>query len=130
MNLPKSIDAVIALLGIQLSGNIYVPLDVETPRKEKILERLGSDRVLEHITGEFRLGGKIFAYAHDADMENSVLEKLSARKPWTFDKYIGWDFLSAYVTLQYFAMIHIFVYTVPQATLADNIRIFLTGLGY
>jgi len=27
-------------------------------------------------------------------------------------------------------MIHIFVYTVPQATLADNIRIFLTGLGY
>ncbi len=57
-------------------------------------------------------------------------KKKTRRKPWTLDKKIGWDFLSAYVTLQYFALIHIFVYTVPQATLADNIRIFLTGLGY
>ena len=81
VNLPKFIDAVIALLGIQLSGNIYVPLDVETPKKEKILERLGSDRMLEHVAGEFRLAGKSFTHAHDADIENSVLEKLSARKP-------------------------------------------------
>ena len=80
MNLPKSIDAVIALLGIQLSGNIYVPLNIEIPGKEKILAVLGSNRVLEHAGGEFRLGGKIFANAHDTDMENSVLEKLSARK--------------------------------------------------
>lgn len=80
VNLPKSIDAVIALLGIQLSGNIYVPLNIEIPGKEKILAVLGSNRVLEHAGGEFRLGGKIFANAHDTDMENSVLEKLSARK--------------------------------------------------
>jgi len=81
VNLLKSIDAVIALLGIQLSGNIYVPLNIETPGKEKVLAVLGSDLVLEHVAGEFRLGGKVFANIHDADMENSVLEKLSARKP-------------------------------------------------
>ncbi len=81
VNLPKSIDAVIALLGIQLSGNIYVPLNIEAPEKEKILAVLGSDRVLEHIAGKFRLDGKKFADTHDADMENSVLKKLSARKP-------------------------------------------------
>ena len=57
-------------------------------------------------------------------------KKKTRRKPWTLDKKIGWDFLSAYVTLQYFALIHIFVYTVPEATLADNFRLFLTGLGY
>ena len=57
-------------------------------------------------------------------------KKKTSRKPWTPDKDIGWDFLSAYVTLQYFAMIHIFVYTIPEATLADNFRLFLTGLGY
>jgi hypothetical protein len=56
-------------------------------------------------------------------------KKKTSRRPWTPDKYIGWDILSAYVTLQYFAMIHIFVNTVPQATLWDNCRLFLAGLG-
>ena len=56
-------------------------------------------------------------------------KKKSPRRPWTPDKYIGWDVLSAYVTLQYFALIHIFVYTAPEATLADSFRLFLTGLG-
>ena len=39
VNLPKSIDAVTALLAIQLSGNIYVPLDIDTPTQieKKIL---------------------------------------------------------------------------------------------
>jgi hypothetical protein len=75
----------------------------------------------------------LFCFAGTGNHSKRVLalaQEKTRRKPWTFDKYIGWDFLSAYVTLQYFAMIHIFVYTVPQATLADNIRIFLTGLGY
>jgi hypothetical protein len=57
-------------------------------------------------------------------------KKKTARKPWTFDKHIGWDVLSAYVTLQYFALIHIFIYTPPEATLSDNFRLFLTGLGF
>ena len=63
VNLPKSIDAVIALLAIQLSGNIYVPLDIDTPakRKEKILEVLGSDLMLELIEGKFSLSGKILS---------------------------------------------------------------------
>ncbi len=56
-------------------------------------------------------------------------KKKTARKPWTFDKHIGWDFLSAYATLQYYALIHIFVYTTPEATLGDNFRLFMTGLG-
>ncbi|MBT5868666.1 MAG: hypothetical protein HOH38_07505 [Nitrospinaceae bacterium] len=57
-------------------------------------------------------------------------KKKSARKVWTFDKDIGWDFLSAYATLQYYALIHIFVYTTPEATLADNFSLFLIGLGF
>ena len=56
-------------------------------------------------------------------------KKKTRRKPWTFDKNIGWDVLSAYATLQYFALIHIFVYTDPEATLAYNFRLFLIGLG-
>ncbi len=84
VNLPKSIDAIIALLAIQLSGNIYVPLDIETPpkRKRKILETLGSDLVLEHISGQFSLMGKNFLKhdTTDTDMEQSVLNNLSSRK--------------------------------------------------
>ena len=84
VNLPKSIDAIIALLAIQLSGNIYVPLDIETPgkRRIKILETLGSDWVLEHIAGQLSLTGKKF-FKHDtadAEMEYSVLNNLSMRK--------------------------------------------------
>ncbi len=56
-------------------------------------------------------------------------KKKSSRRPWALDKKIGWDFLSAYATLQYYALIHIFVYTIPEATLADNFRLFFTGLG-
>ena len=82
LNLPKSIDAVIALLAIQLSGNIYVPLDIETPskRKSKILQTLGSDRMIEYISGQFSLAGKSFSKTYTDDMENSVLKKLSRRK--------------------------------------------------
>jgi D-alanine--poly(phosphoribitol) ligase subunit 1 len=59
VNLQKSIEAIIALLAIQLTGNIYVPLDIDTPdkRKEKILKTLGSNWVLEHKEGEFTLDG-------------------------------------------------------------------------
>jgi len=53
----------------------------------------------------------------------------TSRKPWTPDKYIGLDFLSAYVTLQFFALIHIFVYTDDSATTIDNFKLLLAGLG-
>ncbi|MBC8285486.1 MAG: amino acid adenylation domain-containing protein [Nitrospinae bacterium] len=85
VNLSKSIDAVISLLAIQLAGNIYVPLDIDTPhkRKEKILKTLCSNWVLEQKAGEFTLAGKSFSITNDSqesDTENSILEKLSARK--------------------------------------------------
>lgn len=85
VNLQKSIDAIIAFLAIQLAGNIYVPLDIDTPykRKEKILKTLGSNLVLEHKAGEFILAGKSFSFSCDRDEPDnkiSVLEKLSARK--------------------------------------------------
>jgi D-alanine--poly(phosphoribitol) ligase subunit 1 len=84
VNLPKSINAVIALLAIQLSGNIYVPLDIETPlnRKNKILTALGSDRVLDQVGDNFRLAGKIFLNAwHDMlGIEKFVQKNLSERK--------------------------------------------------
>lgn len=82
VNLPKSIDAVIALLAVQLSGNIYVPLDIETPanRKTKILETLGSGWVLEHIAGQFSLAGKGFVNSDIANIEQSILNNLSTRK--------------------------------------------------
>ena len=57
-------------------------------------------------------------------------KKKTSRRPWTPDKYIGWDVLSAYVTLQYFALIHVFFYTTPEASLSDNFRLFLTGFGF
>ncbi len=57
-------------------------------------------------------------------------KKKTTRKPWSPDKYIGLDILSAYITLQYYALIHIFVYTYEDATLADNVRLFMIGLGY
>jgi len=85
VGLPKSIDAVIALLAIQMSGNIYVPLDIETPlpRRNKILEALGSDRVIEHKAGKFNLAGKIFSSTYEdlPQIEKQVLNELSERKP-------------------------------------------------
>ena len=82
LNLPKSIDAVIELLAIQMSGNIYVPLDFETPvkRKAKMLETLGSDWMIEYIAGQFSLAEKSFSRSDTTDMESSVLNKLSRRK--------------------------------------------------
>ena len=56
-------------------------------------------------------------------------KKKTSRKPWTLDKNIGWDILSTYATLQYYALIHIFVYTPEDATLGDSFFLFLRGLG-
>jgi D-alanine--poly(phosphoribitol) ligase subunit 1 len=85
VNLQKSIDAIVALLAIQLTGNIYVPLDIDTPlkRKEKILKTLGSNWVLEHKADEFTLAGKSFSFTHDNDdpeTKDFILKKLSTRK--------------------------------------------------
>ena len=56
-------------------------------------------------------------------------KKTHRRKPWALDKHIGWDFLAAYVTLQYYSLIHIFYYLCENSTLSDRLRLFLIGLG-
>jgi len=56
-------------------------------------------------------------------------KKTHRRKPWALDKHIGWDFLAAYVTLQYYSLIHIFYYLCENSTFSDRLRLFLIGLG-
>ena len=50
--LPKSCDAVISFLGILLSGNLYMPLDVKFPqlRIQRILENIGPSLVITNST--------------------------------------------------------------------------------
>jgi len=86
VNIPKSIEAIIGLLAIQLSGNIYVPFDIDTPleRKDKMLKTLNSDWVLDHTPGEFILAGKSFSDSdtnNNREQEKYALKKLSAKKP-------------------------------------------------
>ncbi|MEE3329237.1 MAG: hypothetical protein VX246_00090, partial [Myxococcota bacterium] len=51
------------------------------------------------------------------------------RKPWTRDRWIALDVLSAYATLQYFGLIHIFMRPDSDGTTADLFRLFLLGFG-
>ena len=85
VHLPKSIDAVIAMLAIQLSGNIYVPLDIDSPkkRKNKIMDSLGNFRVLEKKCGHFTLADQVLIDLEvNVDVplkEKTVNETLSLR---------------------------------------------------
>ena len=51
------------------------------------------------------------------------------RKAWMFDRWFAVDLLAAYVTLQYFAMIHIFARPTEASTLEDVFVLFMLGLG-
>lgn len=51
------------------------------------------------------------------------------RKPWTLDRWFALDMLSAYVTIQYFALIHIFARPTEASTLGDMFVLFMLGLG-
>ena len=51
------------------------------------------------------------------------------RKPWTLDRWIGVDLLAAYVTIQYFALIHIFARPTESGSLEDLFVLFMLGLG-
>ncbi len=51
------------------------------------------------------------------------------RKPWTFDRWIAVDILAAYVTIQYFALIHVFARPTEASTLEDMFVLFMLGLG-
>ena len=51
------------------------------------------------------------------------------RRPWTRDRWLVLDVVCAYLTLQYFALIHVFIRPQPGGTLADSARLVLIGLG-
>lgn len=51
------------------------------------------------------------------------------RKPWTLDRWFAADLLAAYVTIQYFALIHVFARPTEASTIGDMLVLFLLGLG-
>lgn len=59
----------------------------------------------------------------------TLLRRKRTRKPWTRDRWIFGDIVAAYMTLQYFALIHIFARPASDSTVSDLFRLFLRGLG-
>ncbi|MBF0370952.1 MAG: amino acid adenylation domain-containing protein [Magnetococcales bacterium] len=57
VHIPKSIAAVVAMAGIQLSGRVYVPFDTDNPpeRRQRMLARLGAHGLLTWKEGIFYL---------------------------------------------------------------------------
>jgi hypothetical protein len=51
------------------------------------------------------------------------------RKPWSRDAWLVKDVLAVYLTLQYFALIHIFARPVPGSSLGDLFRLFMKAFG-
>ncbi len=62
VDIPKSIEATIAFLALQLTGNIYVPIDPDTPpkRKETILKSLKDSLTIQLSSNNFRVEEKTF----------------------------------------------------------------------
>ncbi len=58
-----------------------------------------------------------------------LLNNKRKRKPWTRDRWFLKDVVATYLTLQYFALIHIFARPTSGSTVWDLFRLFLTGLG-
>ncbi|MGB5606842.1 MAG: amino acid adenylation domain-containing protein [Gammaproteobacteria bacterium] len=88
IDIDKSIDAVIAILAVQFSGNIYVPFDSASPpqRRQRMLETLGEARILTVADSGFLLDGAPldpFAAVDDGDLDaigRDLLEALADRK--------------------------------------------------
>jgi amino acid adenylation domain-containing protein len=55
VDIPKSIPAIVAIAAIQLSGNIYVPFDPNSPprRRQRMLYTLGKSHILSYREGAF-----------------------------------------------------------------------------
>lgn len=51
------------------------------------------------------------------------------RKPWTRDLWLPKDVLAVYLTLQYFALIHIYARPVPGSSIGDLFRLFMKAFG-
>ena len=87
VSIEKSIDAVIAILAVQLSGHIYVPFDTKNPpnRRKAIFQLLGDPPVLEKRENGFHInevsGGMSIPDVKSGDasrLEAELLRGLSA----------------------------------------------------
>ncbi len=58
-----------------------------------------------------------------------VLLGRKRRKPWSRDLWMIKDVFAAYLTLQYFALIHIFARPVPGSSFSDLFRLFMRAFG-
>ena len=58
-----------------------------------------------------------------------LLQRRRTRKPWTRDRWFAVDVVAAYVTMQYFALIHIFARPSGGATVTDMTWLFLRAFG-
>lgn len=58
-----------------------------------------------------------------------LMRRVRTRKPWTRDRRFFLDILCAYLTFQYFSLIHIFIRPRSGSELMDHVRLFLIGLG-
>lgn len=58
-----------------------------------------------------------------------LLRRPRTRRPWTRDRRIVLDVLCAYLTFQFFALIHVFIRPQDGGTLGDYVRLFLRGFG-
>jgi len=59
----------------------------------------------------------------------SLYKKDKSRKSWTWDKKFPLDLFAAYVTWQYYALIHIFMNRCSHGSVWDHFQLFLIGLG-
>ncbi len=83
VDIPKSIEAVIAFVAIQLTGNIYVPFDPDTPskRKETILKSLNNALTIQFREENFVIEEKKYIAKDDdvALVESKLFENLEKR---------------------------------------------------
>ena len=52
------------------------------------------------------------------------------RKPWTLDRWLITDVIATYLTLQYFALIHIFARPASGSGIEDLARLFVRAFGF
>ena len=57
------------------------------------------------------------------------MKRRRRRKPWTLDRWLVTDVLAAYLTIQYFGLIHIFARPAQGSSVWDLTRLFLKGFG-
>lgn len=84
LEIPKSIEAVIALVAVQLSGNIYVPVDVAAPaaRRESLALVLGDHAKLAIVDGKFAWNGVVLSLAEglsSVELPEAVGRRVAAR---------------------------------------------------